>query len=110
MDPDPKGADSLDVSSCAPQLEFDAATNRRSSLPARLEVTFGKKNQSDDVVDESENDHERFLLGYNETRKDIYIKVCRVVLGEIWDNSCKNIWSTSKDSGKEKKELSEVKV
>ena len=83
MDPDPKGADSLTVSSCLPQLEFDAATNRRILLPACLQVTYNKgENQSDDVVDDSENDHEKFLLGYNKTRKEVYINLYRVVMNE----------------------------
>ena len=46
---DSSGAESLIVSGCTPQLEFDAATNRRIHLLEVLQVTLSKgKNQPDD--------------------------------------------------------------
>ena len=49
MDPDSSGAESLIVSGCTPQLEFDAATNRRTPLLEVPQATFSKvKNQPGD--------------------------------------------------------------
>ena len=46
LDPDPSGADSVHVSGCTPQLEFDAAptitTNRRIPISEGLQAASGK--------------------------------------------------------------------
>ena len=46
LDPDPSGADSVHVSGCTPQLEFDAATiittNGRIPISEGLQVASGK--------------------------------------------------------------------
>ena len=46
LDPDPSGADSLHVSGCTPQLEFDTATgiatNGRIPISEGLQVVSGK--------------------------------------------------------------------
>ena len=49
LDPDSSGAESLIVSGCTPQLEFDVATNRRITLLEVPQATFSKgKNHPDD--------------------------------------------------------------
>ena len=49
LDPDSSGVESLIVSGCTHQLEFDAATNRRISLLEIPRATLSKgKKQPDD--------------------------------------------------------------
>ena len=51
LDPDSRGAESVIVSGCTPQLEFDAATNRRIYLleVSRSKVYNGQADWLDDI-------------------------------------------------------------
>ena len=52
LDPDSSGAESLIVSGCNPQLEFDAATNRRIPLLEVHQATFSKEKTSLMIIGE----------------------------------------------------------
>ena len=88
LDPDPSGANSVHVSSCTPQLEFDAATNVTTN--GRIPVSEGLQAASDkgkfqpDIKNGCEkyndSDNDEWFLGLAEKGKDVYMKHCKVLI------------------------------
>ena len=80
LDPDPSGAESIYVSGCTPQLEFDAATsittNGRIPISEGLHAASGKgKFQCDNrngCEKYNESDDDTWFLGFDEKRKDMW--------------------------------------
>ena len=78
MDPDPSGADSLHVSGCTPQLEFDAATsivtNGRIPISEDLQASSGKgksqPNNRNCCENYSDSDDDGWFLGFDKKGND----------------------------------------
>ena len=88
VDSDPSGADSIHVSGCTPQLEFDAATsintNGRIPISEGLQAASGKgKFQPDNrngCEKYNDSDDDEWFLGFDEKVKDVYIIHCKVLI------------------------------
>ena len=97
LDPDPSGADSLHVSGCTPQLEFDAATNiaidGRIPLSEGLQAASGKgKFQPDNrngCEKYNDRDEDEWFLGFDEKGNDEYMKQCKVLIESIAESKDK---------------------
>ena len=93
MDPDPSGVDSLHVSGCMPQLEFDTAisiaTNGRIPISEGVKAASRKgKFQLDNRSGcEKYNDSydDEWFLGFDEKGIDVYMKHCKVFIEHIED-------------------------
>ena len=88
LDPDPSGADSVHVSDCTPQLEFDAATSitTNGGIPiseglqaASSKATFQLENRNG-YEKCSDSDDNEWFLGFYEKGKDVYMKHCKVLV------------------------------
>ena len=98
LDPDPSGADSLHVSGCTPQLEFDAAssivTTGRIPISEGLQATFGKgKFQPDNrngCEKYNDSDDDEWFFGFDEKRNDVYMKQCKVFIEPIAESTDNN--------------------
>ena len=84
LDPYPGAADSVHVSGCTPQLEFDAATsittNGRIFISKSLQAVSGKgkfqpDNRNDCEKYNDSDDHEGFF-GFDVKGKDVHMKHC----------------------------------
>ena len=97
LDPDPSGADSVHVSGCTPQLEFDAATNittnGRIPISESLQAASGKtKFQPDNrsgCKKYNDSDDNEWFLGFDEREKDMYMKGCKVLIEPIAESKHK---------------------
>ena len=97
LDPDPSRADSVHVSGCTPQLEFDAATSittdGRIPISEGLQAASGKgKFQPDNRNGcESYNDSydDEWFVGFDEKGKDVYMKHCKVLIEPIAESKHK---------------------
>ena len=95
--PDPSGADSIHVSGCTPQLEFDAVTsittNGRILISEGLQAASGKgKFQSDNkngCEKYNDSDGNEWFLGFHEKGKDVYMKYCKVLIEPIAESKDK---------------------
>ena len=87
VDPDPSRADSLHVSDCAPQPEFDAATS--IATHGRISISEGLQAASSEgkLQPDNRNGCERYnnsddnecFLGFNKKGNDLYMKHCKLL-------------------------------
>ena len=88
LDLDPSGADSVHVSGCTPQLEFDAATsiatNGRIPFSEGLQAASGKgkfqPNNRNGCEKYNDSDDNEWFLGFDEKGKDVYMKHRKVLI------------------------------
>ena len=97
LDPESNGADSLNVSGCTPQLEFDAATsiatNGRIPMSEGLQAASGKVKFQPDNRSRCEkynySDHDESFLEFDENGNDVYVKHCKVLVEPIAESKNK---------------------
>ena len=97
LDPDPSGADSIHVSGCTPQLEFDAATtittNRRIPISESLQAASGKgkfqPGNRNGCEKYNDSDDDKWFLGFDKKGKDMYMKHCKVLIEPIAESEHK---------------------
>ena len=91
------GADSLHVSGCTPQLEFDAATSiaidGKIPISEGLQAASGKgKFQPDNrngCEKHNDRDEDEWFLGFDEKGNDEYMKNCKVLIESIAESKDK---------------------
>ena len=97
LDPDPNGADSLNVSGCTPQLEFDTATstatNGRIPMSEGLQAASNKGKFQPDNKNCCEkynySDHDESFLEFDEKGNDVYMKHSKVLVEPIAESKNK---------------------
>ena len=91
LDPDPSGADSLHVSGCTPQVEFDTATsiatNERIPISEGVKAASGKGKFRPEKRNDS--DDNEWFLGFDEKGNDVYMKHYKVLIEPIEDRYTK---------------------
>ena len=97
QDPDPSGADSIHVSGYTPQLESDTATNITTN--GRIPISEGLQDASgkgkfqpgnrNDCEKYNDSDGDEWFLGFDQKRKGVYMKHCKVLIEPIAENKHK---------------------
>ena len=94
--PDPIGADSIHVSGCTPQLEFDTATsiatNGKSLYQKVYRLPLVKESFSliiEMIEKYSNSDDDEWFLGFDKKGKSVYIKPCNVLIEPIAESKHK---------------------
>ena len=97
LDPDPSGAESVHVSGCTPQLEFDAATsittNGRFPISEGLQAASGKRKpllcKRNGCEKYNDSDDDEWFLGFDEKGKDVSMNHCKVLIESIAESKHK---------------------
>ena len=96
VDPDPSRADSLHVSGCTPNLEFNAATSIATNgrIPiSGLQAASGKgkfhPDKGNDCEKYDDSDDDEWFLGFDEKGNDEYMKHCKVLIEPIAEKTNK---------------------